>query len=258
MAAVVYCVEHACVQNSDTDDTWLKLRRNFDKRCRVNGSDAYTIARLTRYKSPSQLFREISGQVPAKDISHDESIVKGHTCEPLNAGVYEQEMCTTLKVVGYFTPTDENPNFEPGDGEYIGCTPDRVNALCASAPDVEIKSPRYRLPREVPLDHIAQLHVEMAVRNKPSIHYHSGLYDDSMSVLLGYFISEVYFSREFWARLYPMLKQFACQLEQYQRDKIMPYIQDYDRYPEDGDWPVVTQIELCRRDFTQQSTLYSQ
>jgi hypothetical protein len=204
-------LEYNVVQNDEAGE-WKRLRRNGDNLCRVNGSDAGIIAGFSRYKSPDQLFFEILNRV---EFVPTEATENGHYREPYIAKLYEQVMQCELVESGYCVPLEDNENFLPGDWFFIGVSFDRINTN-PKLPDVEIKAPFFGPYKRgyVQPTHMAQLHVQMAVRNKKNIHYIAAFYPDrgEETECSSFFIVNVVFCKEYWQRLYTMMKCFALHL----------------------------------------------
>ncbi len=234
--------EYHCVQNDPSDTYWLEIRRNFGNNCRVNGSDAGKIAGLCSQTSPEQHFFSILN----KDKFEGNAMTrKGHLFEPKIADLYAYIMDVELEVSGYCTPSNDNPNFKPGDAFFFGCSLDRKRK--DGGPDVEIKAPYHAMYKEeIKPSHMAQLQLQMAVRNKPCIHYIAAFYEniDKEKEIYGglkdFFIIKVYFNQEYWQRLYTVMKQFSLHLFCY--SELGPYIQSKEE--NEKLWPHVIQERI--------------
>lgn len=202
-------IEYIVEQNTQE---WLDLRRNGNNNCRVNGSDAAYILNLcVQYKSSLQLFHEIRTHHVWEG---NEATENGHAREDDAAQLYMKVTGNKVRVCGYCVPDPAiNPNFVKGDDFYFGASLDRIGEEC----DLEVKVPFHRLYKnnEVNPIHFAQLHVQMAIRNRKRIHYIAAHYNKENGELEGYFIREVYFNQNFWNIIYKSMKEFAIHLLHY-------------------------------------------
>lgn len=197
------CVELIMAQNGED---WDKKRREVG---RNGSSDASTICDLNPHKRSVDFFWDKVNNIKWEG---NECTRHGHLCEPIIAQFYEKVMECKLHESGYCVPVPaKNPNFEHGDDRWFGASLDRMRE--DDTVDVEIKAPYGKLyeNNEVHPPHFAQLHVQMAVRNKTKIHYIAAKVSKDLQVT-EYFIREVEFNHEFWRYIHKRMQTFSAHL----------------------------------------------
>lgn len=207
------CVEYKVKQN-DADGVWLRLRAGDFGWC-IGASSAAVCAGISRYDSPRGYWNYRVNIEPVEGAWQGNQYTRhGHQYEPAAAQLYKRLMPSNRDVreCGMCEPVPSaNPNFNSGDQHFIAASIDRMGEHV----DVEIKTSYYRLPDPalgVPREHIAQLHVQMAVRNRACTDYINVHFDRRSGKPKHYMLFRVYFSRAYWKWLHARLITFGMHL----------------------------------------------
>jgi len=181
---------------------WLLLRQG-PLECRIGSSEIGVAAGLSRWKTAEQFLVD---RVARESVESNAAMQHGHHFEPLAAKAYTLETGREVRDAGYMLPCAlHNRYFDlPGDCVRFGCSLDRLG----DEVDLEIKCPFSQRSFEryyatgIQLSHLAQLHLQMALRQRSQIHYVACLFDRNTEKLLKMRLSVVHFNEHFWRFIY--------------------------------------------------------
>lgn len=195
---------------------WLSLRLG-PISGRINSSEIGKATGLNKWEHPSVFYQQRCGASKPKEMNA--AMRKGHLMEGACVAHYEQVTSRTMRDGGYCVGSHAlYPDVfsEPDDRYRFGASVDR-RCLPGDAfkCDLECKCPanpssyaRYYEGASVQWTHLAQMHLQMAVRGHKLIHYMVTLFDN-YGGLQAWVLREVAWSESFWQWMAPRARTMS-------------------------------------------------
>lgn len=185
---------------------WLEMRLG-PVGSRINSSEIGKATGLSRWDPPASFYLMRCGLTEKPEANA--AMNKGHLMEDACARKYEEITGRTMRDGGYCTGSHAlYPRLfaEQDDRHRFGASVDR---RCLPSDDykcdLECKCPatpasylRYYADDTIQWTHLAQMHMQMAVRGHDTIHYMVTLFDDDTKELMACVLREVQWSETLW------------------------------------------------------------
>jgi len=243
------CVELNVKQNTDE---WQNARKGF-LGVQIGGSGIGAAAGVNLHCKRSTYFsNHLWGEPEEKDKKEKErkeaAFRHGHLCEPYNATLYTEWTGNQVRECGIHIPVPaHNPYFQEKDDLYFAVSCDRIGPQI----DLECKCPvsarsfKQYYEDRIDLSYLAQVHLQMAVRQRDCIHFMVTLYEQKPNntyLLRKAILYEIEFSQDFWQFIYRRARDLAELMWLVSSGEMLPSEIDKDQLDLDteiGDIPAV-------------------
>ena len=198
-----------CYMLAQNSEEWMRAR----KTCSYNASGIGALCGLSPYKGPRGGYEWVKYKTDPRYASDppfqgNAYTQQGHEREPTTIAIYKK-----------YTGNDVTP------GLFWTAAPRRLSGPIGASPDglvvaqegegvLEVKAPVHKVYEHVPMEHIAQMHVQMALTGRHFADYVAICYKTQESLA-----ARVYFSAPFYSWIISCLEQ----VDRWMADPTLPY-----------------------------------